>query len=145
MKDFENSFITVWLHAGSVQNQLVYRTIRSLNLLRFSIKWFDIGNVGTTLANKGDFWMRKNKIGCFQSKIAVTFVLLLKKRRSVPWTPDRLRSYNGFENFSDEEAAKAIDTIKRLARILLDIAIKREEDSPNATLPNAFLLTHQVS
>jgi len=37
------------------------------------------------------------------------------------WTPERLRKYQGFQNFSDEEAEKAIDTIDRLAHILLTI------------------------
>jgi len=37
------------------------------------------------------------------------------------WTPERLRKYIGFEKYSDQEAEKAIDTLKRMARILLSI------------------------
>ena len=41
--------------------------------------------------------------------------------KTVRWTPDRLRSYEGFEKFSDKESEEAIDTLERLARILLSI------------------------
>ncbi len=39
--------------------------------------------------------------------------------KTIRWTPDRLRSYAGFEKFSDKESEEAIDTLERLARILL--------------------------
>jgi hypothetical protein len=41
--------------------------------------------------------------------------------KSSRWTPERLRQFKGFENFSDQEAEQAIDTIERMARILLSI------------------------
>ena len=46
--------------------------------------------------------------------------------KALRWTPERLRKYQGFENHSDEEAEKAIDTIDRLARILLNIYKKNQ-------------------
>lgn len=55
-------------------------------------------------------------------------VLLIKHKTKIMsekinsrWTPERLGAFKGFENYSNEDAEKAIDTIERLARILLDI------------------------
>lgn len=40
-------------------------------------------------------------------------------RRFPRWTIERLRSYAAFKDFSDLEAERAIETLERLARILL--------------------------
>ncbi|MES2286768.1 MAG: hypothetical protein V4547_13850 [Bacteroidota bacterium] len=39
------------------------------------------------------------------------------KRKPLP--PDKLRSYTGFEHCTDDEVPKCIDSIEKLARILL--------------------------
>lgn len=36
-------------------------------------------------------------------------------------TPNKLRSYTGFEHFTDEQAGVAIQNIKKLAKILFSI------------------------
>jgi hypothetical protein len=36
-------------------------------------------------------------------------------------TPEELRRYDGFENYNDEEAERIIDTVERLAHILLSV------------------------
>jgi hypothetical protein len=40
-------------------------------------------------------------------------------------TPEKLRTYKGFENISDDEALIQIEIIKKLARILKGIYIKQ--------------------
>lgn len=35
------------------------------------------------------------------------------------WTPDKLRTFKGFEHYSDEQAINAIKSIDKLAHILL--------------------------
>jgi hypothetical protein len=49
--------------------------------------------------------------------------------KSSRWTPERLRQFKGFENFSDEEAERAIETIERLARILLSIHMRNYQEN----------------
>ena len=49
----------------------------------------------------------------------------MSEKTNSRWTPERLRAFKGFENYSNEDAEKAIDTIERLARILLDIHFKK--------------------
>lgn len=41
------------------------------------------------------------------------------KDKRNPLTPDKLRSYPGFENCTDDEVPKCIDAIEKLTRILL--------------------------
>ena len=48
-------------------------------------------------------------------------------RKFPRWTPERLRKYAGFEHFTDKEANEAIDTLERLARILLSIYTQNNE------------------
>lgn len=54
----------------------------------------------------------------------------MSEKTNSRWTTERLRAFKGFENYSNEDAEKAIDTIERLARIVLDIHFKklREEE-----------------
>lgn len=43
-------------------------------------------------------------------------------------TPEKLRSYTGFEDFSDEQAKEAIQNIKKMAQILFLIY---QDNSPS--------------
>ena len=49
-----------------------------------------------------------------------------KKAKREPLTPETLRKGKGLENLTDEEAVKAIDSIKRLAAILFEMACHNE-------------------
>jgi hypothetical protein len=49
-----------------------------------------------------------------------------KKAKREPLTPETLRKGKGLENLSDEEALKAIDSIKKLAAILFEMACNNE-------------------
>lgn len=40
------------------------------------------------------------------------------------WDAGKLRTFKGFENYSDERALKVINSIDKLARILLPIVIE---------------------
>lgn len=54
------------------------------------------------------------------------------------WTPDRLKKYQGFEDLSDQEAEKVIDTIDRLAHILLSIHRKNHYNNGQPDDPSKF-------
>lgn len=49
-----------------------------------------------------------------------------KKAKREPLTREKLRKTPGLENLTDEEADEAIDSIKRLATILFDVAVQQE-------------------
>lgn len=49
-----------------------------------------------------------------------------QKRKHPVMTPEWLRSFSGFENYSDEKLMKALETIRTLAHILL-------QSKPNQT------------
>lgn len=45
-----------------------------------------------------------------------------KRTKHEPLTPEKLRKTTGLDNLSDNEAEEAIDSIKKLAAILFEIA-----------------------
>lgn len=49
-----------------------------------------------------------------------------KKAKREPLTPEVLRKGKGLENLTDDEALKAIDSIKKLAAILFEMACRNE-------------------
>jgi hypothetical protein len=49
-----------------------------------------------------------------------------KKAKREPLTPETLRKGKGLENLTDEEALKAIDSIKKLSAILFEMACHNE-------------------
>ena len=49
-----------------------------------------------------------------------------KKAKREPLTREKLRKTPGLENLTDEEADEAIDSIKRLATILFDVAVQQD-------------------
>ena len=49
-----------------------------------------------------------------------------KKARREPLTPEKLRKTPGLEHLTDEQAAEAIDTLHRLAKIFFDMACHKE-------------------
>ena len=46
-------------------------------------------------------------------------------------TYEKLKTYKGFENSTEEEAEKQIDAIKRLAKVLLYMYIDEEQENNN--------------
>lgn len=53
-------------------------------------------------------------------------------------TPAELRRYHGFEHYSDEEAEKTIDTVERLAHILL-LIVKENYQSNGQSINSSKL------
>jgi len=54
-----------------------------------------------------------------------------KKAKREPLTREKLRKTPGLENLTDEEADDAIDTIKRYAAILFEVAAYNENKGKN--------------
>lgn len=53
-------------------------------------------------------------------------------------TPEELRRYEGFENYNDEEAERVIDTVERLAHILL-LVVKENFQSNEQSINSSKL------
>lgn len=53
-------------------------------------------------------------------------------------TPAELRRYQGFENYSDEEAERTIDSVERLAHILL-LVVKENFQSNEQSINSSKL------
>ncbi|MFY9311544.1 MAG: hypothetical protein WAQ28_21040 [Bacteroidia bacterium] len=51
----------------------------------------------------------------------------MKKRVETELTFEKLKTYSGFENTTEEESIKQIDAIKRLAKVLYYMYLQEEE------------------
>jgi len=56
-------------------------------------------------------------------------------KKFLRWTPEKLRSYKGFECLTDLEAESAITTLERMARLLLS-AYKQNYDNGSPPPPS---------
>lgn len=60
------------------------------------------------------------------------------RSKSLRCTPEELRRYQGFENYSDEEAERTIDSVERLAHILL-LVVKENSQSNEQSINSSKL------
>lgn len=60
------------------------------------------------------------------------------RSKSLRCTPEELRRYQGFENYSDEEAERTIDSVERLAHILL-LVVKENFQSNEQSINSSKL------
>ena len=60
------------------------------------------------------------------------------RSKSLRCTPEELRRYHGFENYSDEEAERTIDSVERLAHILL-LVVKENSQSNEQSINSSKL------
>ncbi len=60
------------------------------------------------------------------------------RSKSLRCTPEELRRYQGFENYNDEEAERTIDSVERLAHILL-LVVKENSQSNEQSINSSKL------